>query len=327
MHSSDLPQWYGEYAHLSDEGTTRRLTYEYADGAATCTDIALFAGIHLGLMDVGASEGYSVTPLRHDVLEIVHCRRGRFECELARDACVCIAEGDFAVTSTAHIPARVRYFFPFNSFCGTCIVIDFATLSNETCRLLAAFSIDLERLQENLGLKNRWFVGTCTGEIERSFARLYEGLHTDDRGALRLTVLETLLLIERFNAGGERRAVYHSDSRARTVRLMRNELITNLGERVALADLARRHGISLTLFQNTFKDIYGLTPYLYLKHYKMHQAASRLLAKTESVAQIAQSLGYRNASKFANAFREVLGTTPLEYRAANSLSVRSRSSF
>jgi AraC-like DNA-binding protein len=49
----------------------------------------------------------------------------------------------------------------------------------------------------------------------------------------------------------------------------------------------------------------------------MHQAVARLVNSTESVAEIAQSLGYRNASKFASAFKGVLGATPREYRRRN----------
>jgi AraC-like DNA-binding protein len=320
MLREDFPEWYGENARLldDDEGM-RRLTYD-ADGMIGFTDFSVFAGIHLGIVDVHTDQGYSVTPLRHNVLEIVHCRRGRFECELARDACICIAEGDLAVISTALIPGHVRYSFPFNSFLGIAVVVDFAALSAGTREILAAFSIDLGRLHENLCLENRWFTGTCTDAIERVFSELYEAIRTDVRCCFRLKVLELLFLIERFSAEEERRGPYRAGSCARTVRLMRDRLVSGISERVSLTELAREHGISLTLFQNAFKDIYGLTPYTYLKHYKMHQAAARLAGSTESVAEIAQSLGYHNASKFASAFKGVLGATPREYRRMNAVS-------
>jgi AraC-like DNA-binding protein len=320
MRHEELPQWYGDYTHLTDDGKdTRRLTYEYDDGRVICTDLVVFEGIHLGLMDVDASELHAFTPLPSEVLEIVHCRRGRFECELARDACICIAEGDFAVISSGHIPDHNRYSFPLRSFLCLAIVVDFAMLSSETRGLLAAFSIDLDRLYQNLRLENRWFTGACADNpaVATAFEELYQVVLAHDQGGSRLRVLELLFLIERFHAGRERHR-YHSDSRAHTVRLMRDELIASLDERVRLAELARRHNISLTLFQSTFKDIYGLSPCRYLKHYRMHQAADRLRAGTESVAEIALSLGYQNASKFASAFRAVLGLSPREYRKANT---------
>ncbi|MDR1357851.1 MAG: hypothetical protein LBJ48_00635 [Coriobacteriales bacterium] len=129
MPNEEFPQWYGTKACLlsGDEGM-RSLAYD-EDGTVGFTDYEVFAGIHLGILDVRASQGYSITPLRNDVLEIVYCRLGRFECELARDVCVCIAEGDFAVTSSALIPGHIRYSFPFGSFFGVALVVDFEALT------------------------------------------------------------------------------------------------------------------------------------------------------------------------------------------------------
>jgi AraC-like DNA-binding protein len=44
-------------------------------------------------------------------------------------------------------------------------------------------------------------------------------------------------------------------------------------------------------------------------------AASKLLAETDqSILEIAGKYGYENGSKFAGAFRSVMGTSPSEYR-------------
>jgi AraC-like DNA-binding protein len=46
----------------------------------------------------------------------------------------------------------------------------------------------------------------------------------------------------------------------------------------------------------------------------MNAAAVMLRQKNESVITIAADLGYDNASKFASAFKDVIGRTPSEYR-------------
>ena len=56
--------------------------------------------------------------------------------------------------------------------------------------------------------------------------------------------------------------------------------------------------------------------YAYLKHYRMNSAAVQLRESNESINQIALSLGYSNASKFARAFRDVFGVLPKDYRTA-----------
>lgn len=63
-----------------------------------------------------------------------------------------------------------------------------------------------------------------------------------------------------------------------------------------------------------FSQIYGDTPYGYLKKYKMNLAARDLLESKKKIGDIAVELGYSNASKFAKAFQSVYGELPKDYR-------------
>ena len=49
---------------------------------------------------------------------------------------------------------------------------------------------------------------------------------------------------------------------------------------------------------------------------KMQAAAKMLLESDMTILEIAGCFGYDNASKFAAAFRAVLGVTPSRYRSA-----------
>jgi AraC-like DNA-binding protein len=71
-----------------------------------------------------------------------------------------------------------------------------------------------------------------------------------------------------------------------------------------------------------FKGVFGSTIYAYLRNQRMSTAAKRLRESRDRIADIAASVGYENASKFAKAFRVCMGTSPNEYRkqtAANSV--------
>ena len=70
----------------------------------------------------------------------------------------------------------------------------------------------------------------------------------------------------------------------------------------------------MSAFHSIFLQVYGETPYAYLKKYKMDIAAQRLAESDDSVLDIAAELGYSNASKFAAAFRSVYGMLPKDYR-------------
>ena len=58
-----------------------------------------------------------------------------------------------------------------------------------------------------------------------------------------------------------------------------------------------------------------MTPAAFLRAQKMHGAAALLRTTDRTVLDIAGQFGYDNASKFAKAFRDVVGVSPREYRA------------
>ena len=88
----------------------------------------------------------------------------------------------------------------------------------------------------------------------------------------------------------------------------------HLDEKLPLAALAEKAGLGLSTFYQVFSHIYGETPYVYLKNYKMNLAAQWLAENNRRISDIALELGYSNASKFSSAFRSVYGVLPKDYR-------------
>ena len=73
-------------------------------------------------------------------------------------------------------------------------------------------------------------------------------------------------------------------------------------------ELAERFQISLTGMKTCFKEIYGDSMYSYLRRYRMNVAATMLRQDSKKgIAEIAGAVGYE-------AFRQVIGQTPMEYR-------------
>ena len=84
--------------------------------------------------------------------------------------------------------------------------------------------------------------------------------------------------------------------------------------RITLQDLQEVFHTSGTQIKSTYKARFGMSLYADTKARKM-RAAGRALRETElTVLEIAGRFGYDNASKFASAFRSVMGVTPLRYR-------------
>ena len=57
------------------------------------------------------------------------------------------------------------------------------------------------------------------------------------------------------------------------------------------------------------------TPLTYIGAGRLRQAAELLRQTNRTVLDIAGQFGYDNASKFAKAFRDVIGVSPREYRS------------
>lgn len=83
-----------------------------------------------------------------------------------------------------------------------------------------------------------------------------------------------------------------------------------------LEKLARRAGMSRTVFALRFKEVVGETATEYLTRWRMLLAAERLCAGDEPVATIAAALGYESESSFGKAFRRVIGHSPRRFAGA-----------
>jgi AraC family transcriptional regulator len=95
-----------------------------------------------------------------------------------------------------------------------------------------------------------------------------------------------------------RRAILRSDSEAD----------------VSLAALAADAGLSSFHFCRAFKESTGLSPYAWLRQYRLEQAMNMLRDSDESVVSIAAVLGYSSQTAFAAAFKKLTGETPSDWR-------------
>ena len=88
----------------------------------------------------------------------------------------------------------------------------------------------------------------------------------------------------------------------------------HLHRHVTIAELCRQFSVSPTHLKQAFKGVFQLPVYTYAKQQKMYAAARRLRTEHCSVSEVAAAYGYDNPSKFAAAFRQVMGVTPKAYQ-------------
>jgi AraC-like DNA-binding protein len=83
-------------------------------------------------------------------------------------------------------------------------------------------------------------------------------------------------------------------------------------------DLAAEAGASRTVLGERFNRLLGAPPIEYLARLRMQMAAERLRATRQSLAQIADTVGYESEAAFSRAFRRIVGVSPGAWREAGA---------
>ena len=100
----------------------------------------------------------------------------------------------------------------------------------------------------------------------------------------------------------------------RILRELKNYIDAHPETDLTLEEFSCKYNIPLSSMKKYFRELYGISIYQYKKNVRMKKAAELLQETNETVLAIAGAVGYENGSKFAAAFRTVMGVAPAEYR-------------
>lgn len=154
---------------------------------------------------------------------------------------------------------------------------------------------------------------------EHVFRELYEAAAEDAPIFPRLKLAELFLLLAQSPIQPETET-YLPRGQEKLIRHLRDHIVGEELHYSSLQELAAEHGISVSFLQKSFKQVYGLPVYQYLKTYRLEKAAAALLNTGRSVTKIGLDAGYTNPAKFSEAFRKHYGLPPSEYRRRETIS-------
>lgn len=286
------------------------------DGEGTMTGYQVFPGVELFYNDFRMGNCYETKSACADIMEINHCRQGRFECEFYDGSYVYLEERDLSVNMLNN---RIKgSCFPLESYYGISIVIDIPEATQSISSVLKNISIDLYGLRDKLCADNGCFIMRAKDSVEHIFSELYTVPNEIKQGYFKLKVLELLLFLSGIDISESchGRQYFHK-CQVEVVKAMKEYMTDNLECHNTLEELSDRFGIPLIAMKTCFKGVYGNSVFAFMRGYRMHTAALLLRQGNESVTSIASKVGYVNASKFAAAFKDEIGLSPLKYRKAN----------
>ena len=274
----------------------------------------LFDGVQLIFNEFYMDSCYRKIDYNEDVITLNYCLKGRFECEFEDGTLVYIGEGDLAVNPLTNITTSSS--FPKKEFIGVSIVIHKALVSKSMNEKFSEYSIDFKKILLKVH-NNKCLVMRANKHALHIFLELYSICESVNlrMGYFKLKVLELMLFLCMDNdiIVDEKRKLY-SKEQIQIVKHIKSHLEEEHSKHITLDELAKEHSIAKTTLKACFKDIYGISPYAYIREYRMNIAAKMLKDTNMNITEIGTMLGYQNLSKFSKAFRDVYKYSPKDYQ-------------
>ena len=292
----------------------RTVVFSNGTGSGSMTICPLFLGAELYYNDMHLAFFEEATAPMRNVIEINHCRVGRYECSFGANSCCYLAAGDFAVCAAAR--KKSSSCFPLRHYHGITILLDLDAISPEMRKQMEWYGVDLDVIRRYICTENRCCILRSEPTIAHIFSELYFVPQQIKGDYYKVKALELLLYLDalQFSDSKEDRPYFYK-GQVEKIKAIHDLITANLQEHYTMDELAERFQISLTGMKTCFKEIYGDSMYSYLRRYRMNVAATMLRQDSKKgIAEIAGVVGYESPSKFATAFRQVIGQTPMEYR-------------
>ena len=298
-----FPDGSTSYFFSDDSGERQMRVYHLAPGIRLMKH-----SIHNDRLELNASQ-------KGNTIEIHHCREGRME-YAGSGGFVYLTPGDLAVES--YKKDKREYVFPFRDYHGITISINTDIAPRCFSCFLKDVSIQPAKVAERLCGKSSCFVIRSRDYIEHLFSEMYNVPCENKIAYYKIKILELFLVLSDIDPNDNKiNMCKASDSQLELAKRAASYIADNCDKSTSVRSLSEHLHVSVTHLQNSFKGVFGVTVFAYIRMQKMNAAALKLIRTDRSVMEIASEAGYDNASKFASAFRELMNEAPLEYRKSH----------
>ena len=299
----------------SDGCAVYQLKNETGDG--TMTMYELFPGIVLMFNDFHMNSYLSDFHTSKDMLCIDHCREGRLEYTADKDSFSYVESGDIKIDR--RVKHSGHYSFPLAHYHGITVGFALPDAQQSLKEESKSFPVDLYALQKKFCYGKYPVAFHGEPSIDKIFRELYAVPEKIKLPFFRVKVMELLLYLDVFEMPtNQMERPYFYKTQVEKIKAIQKLMTSNLEKHYTIEELAKMFDISTTPLKNCFKSVFGSPINSYMRVFRMNSAAVYLYQDKEaSITDIAGRVGYDSASKFASAFNDVMGQTPLNYRKRN----------
>ena len=161
------------------------------------------------------------------------------------------------------------------------------------------------------------------GYIDRILDEMYNVPKEIRMDLFKVKIMELLLRLKMLDKSlykDER--LYIPAGQAEKIKEVHKLIIASPEKNYTVEDLSKLFGIPESTLRKNFREIYGSPIYKYIKKVKINKAAELLKSDSNlKILDVAEIVGYDNPSKFAAAFKDVMGLTPMEFKQKNEIEV------
>lgn len=153
-----------------------------------------------------------------------------------------------------------------------------------------------------------------TPALSESVIRLLDCLRSpaDSRVLGRALAREVIYRVLRGQQGPALRALTsHGNHFGRIARVLRC-IHADFAQPLSTEELARRAGMSASVFHQNFKRVTATSPLRYLKQVRLHRARSLMAHDGCNAGAAAARVGYESASQFGREFKRLFGVPPVQ---------------
>ena len=279
----------------------------------------IFDGIWIVYDDVVIKTSEQLFPVEETgLIEMNYCISGRCEFNFLNHKVFYMGTGDF-VTALSN-DEQHEHNFPLGNYKGISITTSPKNLDDFLKTIFPHTSITSNLLVNKMRQygKYKYMILSDNSSIQKIMKEIIlpDNIFWREKTILKFAEL-TLLLINHDIEAGKVKEKYFDRQLTDKVKMIKNEVTKNTEVYVKIEQIAEKYDISSRTFSECFKEIYGKTYYAFIKEYRIKKAADMLKNTDKTIANIAITVGYQNASKFSKAFSDIMGVTPIHFRKSN----------